>query len=211
MYSPLVGEGGVGGKGTIAMSKKVKEMLIDALRQDFDGVRDFVLLEPNKVDADLDYNVRKTLREKNIRLRLVKNTLARKALEDQGIRLADNIWAGSTLVAWGADSLKSLSKAIDAILKEANKDPKKGERYRVKTAVADGQPVGFDMALKMPTRLEAIGQIVAALLGPAAQIASQITGPAAQIASQLEKIGEKGGGEPAAGEQPAAAEQPAAG
>jgi len=61
----------------------------------------------------------------------------------------------------------------------------------VKTALAEGQPVTFAQALAMPTRKEAIGQIVAALLGPAAGIAAALTGPASQVASQIQTISEK--------------------
>ena len=47
------------------------------------------------------------------------------------------------------------------------------------------------LALKMPTREEAIAQIVGMILGPASAIAGCLTGPISQVASQIQKIGEK--------------------
>jgi hypothetical protein len=46
-------------------------------------------------------------------------------------------------------------------------------------------------ALTMPTRLEAIGEIVAMMMGPASWIAGALTGPGGQVASQIATIAEK--------------------
>ena len=90
--------------------------------------------------------------------------------------------AGPTLLCWGGGSIKDLTTAVDAILKDLKKDPKAPEKVKVKTAVADGQPVTFEIAKTMPTRQEAIGGVIAAILGPASQIAGCLTGPASQLA-----------------------------
>lgn len=174
------------------MSKLVKKMEYAALEKTFHGVRDLVLLGPGKVDSALDASFRKTLREKKIRVLMVKNTLVRKIFEAQGIKL-DGVWAGPTLVCWGPESIKDLAVAVDDMLKEVvKKDPKTGaEKFKVKTAVADGQPVALDVAKKIPTRLEAVGEIVAALMGPASEIAGCLVGPAAELASQIASIADK--------------------
>ena len=43
----------------------------------------------------------------------------------------------------------------------------------------------------MPTRLEAIGEIIGMILGPASEIAACLTGPVAQVASQIPRSAEK--------------------
>ena len=67
------------------MSKKIKELELDALRRTFQGVKDYVLLEPLKVDSATDYEFRKKLREKKVRVKLVKNSLAKKVFTENGI------------------------------------------------------------------------------------------------------------------------------
>ena len=174
------------------MSKEVKQMEYTALERTFSGVRDLVLLAPAKIDSGTDYNFRKQLREKKVRVQMVKNSLARRVFEAQGIRLDDKVWAGTTLVAWGADSIKDLSKAVDGLIKDIEKkDPKQKDKLKVKTAIADGQPVPMAAALTMPTRLEAIGEIIAMILGPAASIAAALTGPARQVASQIATLADR--------------------
>ena len=174
------------------MSKAVKQMEFDALEKTFAGVRDLVLLSPAKVDSTVDYNFRKQLREKKVRVQMVKNSLAQRVFEAQGVKLDAKVWTGTTLVAWGADSIKDLSKAVDGLIKDIEKkDPKQKDKLKVKTAVADGQPVPMATALTMPTRLEAIGEVIAAVLGAVSEVAGGLTGPAAQVASQIATLADR--------------------
>jgi large subunit ribosomal protein L10 len=174
------------------MSKEVKQMEFTALERTFSGVRDLVLLSPSKIDSGTEYTFRKQLREKKVRVQMVKNSLARRVFEAQGVKLDDKVWIGTTLVAWGADSIKDLSKAVDGLIKDIEKkDPKQKDKLKVKTAVADGQPVPMATAMAMPTRLEAIGEIVAMILGPASSIVAALTGPAGQVAGQIATIAER--------------------
>jgi large subunit ribosomal protein L10 len=169
------------------MSKLVKQMQMDALKQTFSNVKNLVLLTQDKLDAVLENQIRLSLRKKNVRLHMVKNSLARRVFDELGVRLKD-VWTGNTVVAWGGgESVKELSREIEAVLKEVGKkDPKIGEKLKVKTAVAEGEQVSFEQALTMPTRLEAIGEVVAMILGPGSALAACLQGPGAQIASQIE-------------------------
>jgi ribosomal protein L10 len=184
------------------MSKKIKEMELSALRRSIGGVKDFVILEPLKVDAATDFEFRKKLRDKKCKVQLVKNSLARKIFEEGGLKV--DVWSGPTLLIWGAESVKELGKAVESTLKEVKKDPKAPDKFKEKTAVADGQPVTLKVATTLPTRKEAIGAVLDAILGPGAAIAGALAGPASQIAGILKAIEEKAGA-------PAGAEAPAAG
>src|SRR5262245_10686030 len=174
------------------MSKVVKQMELDALDKTFGTVRDMVVLTATKVDAGLDHQFRASLRSKKVRLQMVKNSLVKRVLEKGGVKLAEPLWVGSTLIAWGTDSPKELAKAVDGALTDAaKKDTKLKEKIKVKTGVADGQAITLDQMKNMPTRLEAIGEIVGMILGPASAIAGCLTGPAAQVASQVATIADK--------------------
>ena len=194
------------------MSKKIKALEIEALRTAVKGVRDYVIVEPLKVDAATDFTFRKNLRAKKIRAMIVKNTYAHKVFDEMGIPVGP--WAGPSLLCWGGASVKELSTTVDDQVKAAKKDPKSPDRYKVRTAVADGQVVPFDLAKTMPTREEAIGEIVAALTGAGASLVAALIGPATQLAGIMKSIEEKGpaGGEaaPPAETAPAAEAPPAA-
>lgn len=172
------------------MSKVIKQMQMDALKKDFNGVRDMVFLNIVGLDAIAENHIRLGLRKKGIRLQLVKNSLARRVFGDMGLA-ATTVWEGSTTVAWGAGSVAELSKEIDTIVKKHEK------KMKVKSALADGQEIPFATALTMPTKEELQATILGMILSPGAQIASQIMGPATQIASQLKTLSEKKTEEPA--------------
>ena len=188
------------------MSKKVKELELNNLRATFKGVKDMVLLEPLKLDSATDYDMRKKLREKKIRVKMVKNSLVKKVFDENGVAVDPG--AGPTLLIWGAESIKELGTAVDAILTDLKKDPKAPQRLKVKTAVAEGEAISLADAKQRPTRAEAIGAVVAAMMGPAQAIAGCLTGPATSLAGILKAIEEK---PPAAGGEAAPAPAPAAG
>ena len=171
------------------MSKKIKALEIEALRQAFGGVKNYVVVEPLKVDSATDFEFRKKLREKKIRVQLVKNTYAKKLFSESGIK--SDFFAGPTLLCWGANNIKELSNAVDEQVKASKKDPKAPDKFKVKTAIADGELVTLEVAKTLPTREEAIGEILGAVLGAGSSLVAAITAPGAELASILKAIEEK--------------------
>lgn len=175
------------------MSKVIKQMEMDALRGDLQEVRDLVVVSFTKVSSQADHQLRSSMRKKNIRIKVVKNSLMRRVFHEAGVRIGDDspYWAGPTALIWGANSIAELSRTLDSELKSPKNAPLYKDRLTVKGAIVEGQPISFDLALKMPTREEAIAQIVGMILGPGSAIAGCLTGPAAQIASQIQTLSEK--------------------
>jgi large subunit ribosomal protein L10 len=163
------------------MSKVIKQMQMNSLKDSFKGVRDLVLLNVVGLGAIPENKMRLDLRKKGIRLQMVKNSLARRVFADMGLSFKSD-WVGSTTVAWGGPSVAELSKEIEAIVKKNEK------KMKVKTAIADGQEVSFDVALKMPTRAEALGRVAMLAMAPARRVAAQIVGPASQVCGQIKGI-----------------------
>ncbi len=166
------------------MSKIIKQMELDAMKKAFEGVRDVVMMKVVGLNSIADNQVRLGLRKKGIRLQMVKNSLARRVFGEMGITM-DSGWEGSTTLAWGGTSIAALSKEIETLAKKHDKF------IKVKTAIADGQQVTFELALKMPTREEAIGRVISLALAPASRLLGQLVGPGAALASQIKTISEK--------------------
>src|SRR5262249_49838869 len=104
-------------------------------------------------------------------------------------------WAGPSVMAWGASSLADLSRTLD---EEVRKVPAFKEKVKFKAAIAEGQEISFEQAKTMPTRAEALGEIVTYIMSPAATIVSQIMAPAAGIAGAVATIADKKEEAPAA-------------
>jgi large subunit ribosomal protein L10 len=171
------------------MSKKIKELELNSLQKTFKGVRDLLIIEPVKLDSATDFEMRKKLREKKIQVKMVKNSLVRKVFTENGVQV--DTGSGPTLLVWGTESLKDLSTAVDALIKELKKDPKAPDKLKIKTAVSEGQPLTMEQAKKVPTRKEAIGSLLAAILGPGSAVSGCLVGPANQLAGILKAIEEK--------------------
>ncbi len=171
------------------MSKAVKELEINMLRQHFQEVRDYVLLEPVKLDSSTEYEFRKTLREKQVQVKLVKNSYVRKVFGELGLQAGE--LSGPTLICWGSQSVKGLANAVADAVTASRKDPKAPEKLKVRTAIADGNMLSLEVAKTLPTRLEAIGEVMSALCSAGSDLASAITTPGAQLAGILKAIEEK--------------------
>ena len=190
------------------MSKKIKALELTALRDSIGAAKDYVILEPIKLDAAADYEFRRTLREKKIRVLMVKNSYAKKVFGELKLNAGD-VWSSTTLLCFGGSSMKELSNTVDTAVKASKKDAKAAEKFKVKTAVSDGSPVTLEVAKKMPTREEAIGNVLGCVLAPGANLAAAILGAGATIMAVVKTI--ETNAEKAATDVPAVAEAPAGG
>jgi large subunit ribosomal protein L10 len=174
------------------MSKKIKQMQMDVLKNTFQGVRDLVMMSVVGMAGTPNNQLRLTLRKKNIRLQVVKNSLAKRVFDEMGIPLT-GIWEGTTTLAWGGTSIADLCKELETTLKKDDKD-----KIKFKGAVADGEQITYEQAKKRPTRDQAIGRVVMLAMAPARRLASQILGPASQVAGQIKSLKDKPEAAPAA-------------
>src|SRR5688572_14103498 len=100
------------------MSKYLKNLITDDIKKRLDGVSDLLLVDIAGLEANKNVELRKTFREKNIHLFLVKNSLARRATEGTSLAPAFEGIEGSAAVVWGGEDVISLAKEITRLAKE---------------------------------------------------------------------------------------------
>jgi large subunit ribosomal protein L10 len=182
-----------------AMSRRMKEMLIDEVSKRLNGVRDIVALDASKLSGVTANKLRLAMRKKNLSALTVRNKLAKKALNDAGVTGLDSILEGPTTLVWGGEDIVALSKEIAKWAKEI-------EPLKIKGGTTEGtalSPETVEALSKSPGRAELIGQIVTLMLSPGSRLAGALLGPGGKLASQVKKISEKEEGGEA--EAPAAA------
>lgn len=175
------------------MSKVIKQMQMGALGDIFADVRDMIVLSISGLDSNDDNTFRTELAKKKVQLFMVKNSFARKVFRDElGMSIPDDspYWEGPTFLAWGGESVGELSRIVDGELTTKNRAARYRKTVKIKGAIADGRPLSFDLAKKMPTREEAIANVIGLALAPAMQVAAQITGPASQLLGQIKQHAE---------------------
>lgn len=178
------------------MSKFVKDLLTGQLKDELGGVNDVVLISLAGVDANTNSNLRARLRQKKIQVRVVKNSLARRATEGTVLAPAFAKLTGPAAVVWGAEDMVALAKEIISL--ETDKDFKKVE---ARGGAMDGAAITAETLKEVstwPTRPEQLSLLLGQILGVGGALASQIGAPAGEVASQIKQKGEgEEGAEPA--------------
>lgn len=187
------------------MSKFVKNLISDDLRRRLEGVENALLVSVAGLDANKNSRLRKTLREKNINLLVIKNSLARRATEGTPLAAAFEQMEGSLAVVWGAEDIVSLAKEISKLTVDKQWAP-----FAARGGVMDGGRLTAEQVAqvsKWPSRQEQLSILLGQILSPGATLAAQLTGPGGALASQVKQKAEETEG--AAGAEPAAEAVPA--
>lgn len=169
------------------MSKPVKKLIRDELIKRFDGVTQLAVVGFTGVDANSTNAIRARLAEKDIRVSVVKNALAKQAFRELGLQDAGELLDGPCAVAYGADSVVTIVRELLDIGKEA-------PNLKVKAAFMEGDVFTQDKIYalsKYPTRDEAVGQVISCVLSAGANLAACLIAPGGQIAGILKGIEEK--------------------
>ncbi|TWT73643.1 50S ribosomal protein L10 [Posidoniimonas polymericola] len=170
------------------MSKYVKQLMTDELKSRWDGVNDALLVDVSKLEANDAVVLRRRLREKNISLMVVKNSLARRASEGTTLAPAFEGAEGTMAVAWGGEDIVSLAKEIVAVKKD-----KAFEEFEARGGVMDGAKLSADdvtAVSKWPSRGEQLSILMGQILGPGMTLNAQLLGPGASLGSQIKQKGE---------------------
>jgi large subunit ribosomal protein L10 len=178
------------------MSKYVKELMMDQLRSDLDSGRSVLILDLKGLDAVAEYQFRRDMRKKSIRVRALKNTLARRVFSEMGMDGLSRYLEGPSVLVWGGDGVAELAKEVSAQVKTLKKPEIKG-------GAVDGVVIGpgqVEEITKLPSREALIGRVVGLALAPVQRIVALAGSPAGNLMGQLKTISEgtgNEGGEPA--------------
>jgi len=171
------------------MSKFVKDLISKELGSRLDGVDDALLVNVIGIGANDSVVLRRQLREKNINLMVVKNSLARRATEGTPLANAFEGVEGTLAVVWGADDFVSLAKEVATLDKSDD-----FEKFEARGGVMDGEKLTPDRVKeisKWPNREEQLSILLGQILSPGAELQSQLNAPGGALQSQLEQIEDK--------------------
>lgn len=199
-------------------TKARKQEDLNTLTEQFQNSKAAIVLSFNKLTVEKDQQFRNELRETGATYRVVKNTLARMAVEGTQFEEAKEHFRGVTSVAWTSNDPVDLSKVISKYLKEQK------DIFEFKTGVVEGRLVTIsevEAIASLPSKEELIGKLLYLLNAPAQRLATVLNAVPRNLAVVLQQVAEGKGnvGAPAAeatGEEvkaeetsPAEAEAPA--
>jgi large subunit ribosomal protein L10 len=167
------------------MSRPIKQLIIQEYKRRFDGVDDALLVDIRGIDANDNNQLRLGLLKKNIRVTVIRNTLAQDAFEGTGLAgLAPGL-TGPTALCYGGESVVNVARELVAWAKKVKKLDLKG-------AILDGEYFEGDAGVrelsKFPTREEAQAKVVQIVLSPGGNLVGAATAPGANLLAIIKEI-----------------------
>lgn len=185
------------------MSKRIKNLITAELQSKFKGADSVIVVDYTGIDSKTTAGIRAELRKKKVKMTVVRNAMAVKALDAVGLKGLKEMLKGTNAVIYGGDSI------VDAA-KELVEQAKKVTKLKIKGSIVDGEVLDAKATTalsKLPNKKELQALIVGQILGPGRKIAGQLKGPAGKLAGQIKTVVEKA--EKAAPAAEAAAAAPA--
>ncbi len=171
------------------MSKRIKELMTRDFASRLAGVTDALLVKVVGMDANRSVLLRRQLRDKNIELLVVKNSLARRAAEGTPLAPALDGMEGSLAFVWGGQDFVSLAKEVTQL-----NEAKEFLAFETRGGVMDGEqltPERVKEISKWPSREEQLSLLLGQILGPGGQLLAAIEGPGATLAGQIKSKAEE--------------------
>jgi large subunit ribosomal protein L10 len=175
------------------MNSAEKAALTEEFAQAFSGAgASFLISYQGTKCAELT-KLRRNLRPAGAKLKIVKNTLAKRALAGTAGEQLNDLLAGPVAVVWAAEDPVSPAKIISDFSKNV-------ETFVVKGGIVDGQVVNAaaigDLA-KLPSREELLAKLLSLINAPATKLLQTVNAPSSQLVRTLDawrgKLEEKGG------------------
>src|SRR5437899_9589633 len=94
------------------MSKQVKDLITNELSNRLKDVDGVAVINPRGINAIKNNLIRRRLREKGLRMTVVKNTLARRATKGGKIEGFDKLLDGPSAVIYGKASISTIARAL---------------------------------------------------------------------------------------------------
>ncbi len=165
------------------MSKPVKDLMTETLRERCAGVHSACVINISKLDAVRTNLMRGALKKQSIRMHIVKNSLARRAFRGGPLEPLAKSLEGPCALVYG-------DPAITDIAKELARWTKSHKQIELKQGIIEGDPalVSVLELSKMKGRTELLGDIAMLLAAPGRQIAGALCGPAGRIAGCLKAM-----------------------
>ncbi|MHC4260967.1 MAG: 50S ribosomal protein L10 [Planctomycetota bacterium] len=166
------------------MPSVVKKMAVNHITAELKDVEGLVLVGLDGLDMVENEDFRNQMAEHGVRLRVVPNKLAHRALTDVGFEFSKDIFKGTVAVAAGdAESAINAAKVV-------TKSPLKKEgKVKLVGGALEGNVLGAADAAALadvPDRATLQAKLLGALAGPAQQLVGLLAAPGGSLARVIQ-------------------------
>jgi large subunit ribosomal protein L10 len=140
----------------VALNLEGKKAIVAAVAEQAKNAQSAVIADSRGVAVNDMTTLRKLARDNGVWLKVVRNTLARRAVQGTSFEgLADN-FVGPTLIAFSMDHPGAGARILGEFAK-------KNEKLELKAAMFEGELTPIDLLASLPTYNEAIAKLMMVL------------------------------------------------
>jgi large subunit ribosomal protein L10 len=173
MYSPLVVESflncnsGKSRRFIVALNLDDKKAIVAEVNETAAQAMSLVIADARGVDVTDMTALRAKARAENVQLRVVRNTLAKRAFADTDYACVDDVLVGPSLFAFSMEDPGAAARLFKDFAKE-------NEEFEVKALSVGGQLLAkeqIDVLATLPTLEQALGMLAGVTLAPVTKLA----------------------------------------
>lgn len=164
-----------------------KQAIVASVNEVASSSSSAVVAEYRGISVDEMTELRKKAREAGVYLRVVRNTLARRAVSNTDFECLKEILVGPILLAFSREEPSAAAKVLNEFRKSQDKLVVKGIGLGKQLLEASA----LSKVAKLPTYSEAISLLMSVMQAPITQMVRTLAEPHAQLVRTLAAVGEK--------------------
>ena len=140
----------------MALGLEEKKAIVAEVQEAANGALSAVIADSRGVTVGAMTALRKEAREAGVWMKVVRNTLARRAVEGTDYECLTDTLVGPTLIAFSKEHPGAAARIFKAFAKE-------NEAFEVRAGAFEGEVVDLDMLATLPTYDEAIAKLMSVM------------------------------------------------
>ena len=150
----------------VAIRLEDKKAIVAEVNETATSALSLVIADARGVSVDGMTALRKDARENQVTIRVVRNTLAKRALEGTDYECVNDSLAGPSLFGFSMEDPGAAARLFKDFAKE-------NKNFEVKALAVSGQMLGadqLDVLAKLPTRDQALSMLMSVMKAPATKL-----------------------------------------
>lgn len=140
----------------MAINLDDKKAIVAEVQEAASGAHSAVVADSRGVPVEAITVLRKQARENGVWMKVIRNTLARRALEGTPFECVNDTLVGPSLIAFSNEHPGAAARLFTEFAK-------KNENFELKAAAFEGNAVDVNMLAKLPTYDEAISRLMSVM------------------------------------------------